>query len=142
MPGENFCCCPSSAPKLAMAVRYNRKDIMALILHVAHRILTLRSDMNRGECKHMEESRTPLHLACELSMLLRSGALPQAEDHNGMTPVDLILKHLRTSKVNTRVKMLCLERLLMFIPEVRFKMKISLKNETTVLVWEWRPLTT
>ncbi|GAA6106249.1 ankyrin repeat domain-containing protein 9 [Tachysurus ichikawai] len=37
--------------------------------------------------------------------------------------------HLWTCKVNTRAKMLCLERLLMFMPEVRFKMKSSLKND-------------
>ncbi|MCI4389496.1 hypothetical protein PGIGA_G00098700 [Pangasianodon gigas] len=135
MPGKNFCCCPSSAPHLAMAVRYDRKDIMALILQVAHRMPTLRSYMNRGGCKHMEDGKTPLHLACELShseaviMLLGNGASPQAEDHNGMTPLDLILEQLWTSKVNTGAKKLCLESLLMFMPEVRFKMKSSLEKD-------------
>lgn len=134
MPGKTFGCCPSSAPHLAMAVRYDRKDIMALILQVAHRMPTLRSYMNRGGCNHIEDGKTPLHLACELShseavtMLLGNGASPQAEDRNGMTPLDLILKHLWTSKVNTGAKM-CLESLLMFIPKVRFKMKSSLEKD-------------
>lgn len=135
MPGENFCCCPSSAPHLTMAVRYDRKDIMALILQVAHRMPTLNSYMNRGGCNHMEDGKTPLHLACELShseaviMLLGNGASPQAEDHNGMTPLDLILKQLLTSKVNTDAKKLCLQSLLMFMPKVRFKMKSSLEKD-------------
>lgn len=134
-PGEMFCCCPSSALHLDMAVRYDRKDIMALILQVTHRMPTLRSYMNRGECKHMGDGKTPLHLACELShseaviMLLGNGASAQVEDHNGMTPLDLILKQLWTSKVNTDAKKLCLENLLMFMPEVRFKMKSSLEKD-------------
>ncbi|KAK2864099.1 hypothetical protein Q7C36_003253 [Tachysurus vachellii] len=135
MPGENFRCCTSSAPHLSMAIRYNRKDIMALILHVAHRMPTLRSYVNRRGCNHLEDGKTPLHLACELShsetviMLLGSGASPQAEDQDDMTPLDLILVKLRTSKVNIGAKKLCIERLLMFMPEVRFKMKSSLKND-------------
>ncbi|KAF4082423.1 hypothetical protein AMELA_G00151600 [Ameiurus melas] len=133
-PGELFCCSSSPAPHLAMAVRYDRKDIMALILQVAHRMPTLRSYMNQGGCHHMEDGKTPLHLACELShsdavvLLLGNGASPQAEDHNGMTPLDLILEQLWTSKMNTGARKLCLENLLMFMPEVRFKMKSSLKK--------------
>lgn len=134
-PGEYFCCSSSTAPHLAMAVRYDRMDIMALILQVAHRMPTLRSYMNRGGCGQMEDCKTPLHLACELSrsdavmMLLGNGASPQAEDHKGMTPLDLILEQLWTSKVNTGARKLCLENLLMFMPEVRFKMKSSLEKD-------------
>ncbi|XP_060781716.1 ankyrin repeat domain-containing protein 9-like [Neoarius graeffei] len=135
MPGDSFCCCPSSAPHLTMAVHYDRKDIMALILQVAHTMPTLRSYMNRGGCKHLENGKTPLHLACELShaaaivMLLGHGASPQAEDHDGMTPLDLVLKQLWTTKVNTGARMLCLESLLMFMPELRFNMKSSLEKD-------------
>lgn len=135
MPGENFCSCQSYAPHLAMAVHYDRMDIMALILQVTHRIPTLLSYMNRGGCKHMEDVKTPLHLACELShseaiiMLLGNGASPQVEDHNGMTPLDLLLKQLLMSKVNTAARMLCLESLLMFMPEMQFKMKSSLEKD-------------
>ncbi|KAM9435786.1 ankyrin repeat domain-containing protein 9 [Clarias gariepinus] len=135
MPGERFCCCAPSAPHLAMAVRYDRKDIMALILQVAHRMPALRSYMDRGGCNHMEDGKTPLHLACELShseavvLLLGNGASPHAEDHNGMTPLDLTLEQLWTSKVNTRAKEMCLESLLMFMPRVQFKMKSALQKD-------------
>ncbi|KAK2866760.1 hypothetical protein Q7C36_002816 [Tachysurus vachellii] len=135
MTGKNVCGCQSYVPHLDMAIRYNRKDIVPLILHVAHKIPTLWSYVIRGGCKHMKEGRTTLHLACAMSqpetviMLLGSGASPQAKADDGVTPLDLILKKLQMSKGNTRVKMLCLERLLMFMPEVRFQMKSSLNND-------------
>ncbi|XP_027010057.1 ankyrin repeat domain-containing protein 9-like [Tachysurus fulvidraco] len=134
MTGENICCCQSYLPHLDMAIRYNRKDIVPLILHVAHKIPTLRSYVNRRGCKHMKEGRTTLHLACDMSqpetviMLLGSGASTQAKARDGVTPLDLILEKLRTSKGNIGAKM-CLEKLLMFMPKVLFKMKGSLKNE-------------
>ncbi|KAL2082353.1 hypothetical protein ACEWY4_022171 [Coilia grayii] len=135
MPGERFCCCPSSAPHLAMAVRYDRRDILGLILQVAHRLPSLRSYMNRGGCFHLEDGKTPLHLACELLrsesviLLLGNGASPQAEDHNGMTPLDVILEQLWDSKVNAGAKKMCLDNLLMFMPDIRFKMKSSLEKD-------------
>ncbi|KAG9283170.1 ankyrin repeat domain-containing protein 9-like [Astyanax mexicanus] len=135
MPGERFCCCTSSAPHLAMAVRYDRRDILTLILQVAHRLPGLRSYINRGGCFHAEDGKTPLHLACELlrseavMLLLGSGASPQAQDNNGMTPLDVILEQLWDSKVNTGPKKLCLDSLLMFMPDVRFKMKSSLEKD-------------
>ncbi|XP_014061442.1 ankyrin repeat domain-containing protein 9 [Oncorhynchus tshawytscha] len=135
MPGERFCCCPSSAPHLAMAVRYDRRDILGLILQEAHRLPSLRSYMNRGGCFHMEDGKTPLHLACELLrsesviLLLGNGASPQAEDQNGMTPLDVILEQLWDSKVNIGPKKLCLDNLLMFMPEIRFKMKSALEGD-------------
>ncbi|XP_063078359.1 ankyrin repeat domain-containing protein 9 [Engraulis encrasicolus] len=135
MPGERFCCCPSSAPHLAMAVRYDRRDILGLILQVAHRLPSLRSYMNRGGCFHLEDGKTPLHLACELLrseaviLLLGNGASPQAEDHNGMTPLDVILEQLWDSKVNAGAKKTCLDSLLMFMPGIRFKMKPSLEKD-------------
>ncbi|XP_039604264.1 ankyrin repeat domain-containing protein 9 [Erpetoichthys calabaricus] len=132
MPGERICCCPSSAPHLAMAVRYDRRDIISLILQVAHRLPSLRSYMNRRGCFHLEDGKTPLHVACELLrseavlLLLGSGASPQAEDHKGMTPLDVILEQLGESKVNVLPKKLCLDHLLMFMPKVHFKMKSTL----------------
>ncbi|XP_055043108.1 ankyrin repeat domain-containing protein 9 [Misgurnus anguillicaudatus] len=135
MPGERFCCCPSSAPHLAMAVRYDRRDILAHILQVAHRLPSLRSYMNRGGCFHLEDGKTPLHLACELlrsdavMLLLGNGASPQAVDHNGMTPLDVILQQLWDSKVNAGAKKSCLDNLLMFMPEMRFKMKSCLEKD-------------
>ncbi|XP_006626181.1 ankyrin repeat domain-containing protein 9 [Lepisosteus oculatus] len=135
MPGQRFCCCASSAPHLAMAVRYDRRDILALILQVVHRLPSLRSYVNRRDCFHLEDGKTPLHLACELLrseavvLLLGNGASPHAEDHKGMTPLDVILEQLCDSKVNLGPKKLCLDNLLMFMPEVRFKMKASLERE-------------
>ncbi|XP_030626661.1 ankyrin repeat domain-containing protein 9 [Chanos chanos] len=137
MPGERFCCCPSSAPHLAMAVRYDRRDILSLILGVAHRLPGMGSYMNRTGCFHLEDGKTPLHLACELlrsetvMLLLGNGASPQAEDHNGMTPLDVILEQLWDSKVNIRAKNMCLDNLLMFMPEIRFKLKSSLQKDPT-----------
>ncbi|GAA6092340.1 ankyrin repeat domain-containing protein 9-like [Tachysurus ichikawai] len=133
--GKNACGCQLYFPHLEMAIRYNRKDIVPLILHVAHKIPTLLSCVIRGGCRHMEEGKTTLHLACVMSqpetvtMLLGSGASPQAKSDDGVTPLDLILEKLPTSKRNIRAKMLCLERLLMFMPKVRFKMKSSLNND-------------
>ncbi|XP_029903004.1 ankyrin repeat domain-containing protein 9 [Myripristis murdjan] len=134
-PGERFCCCPSSAPHLAMAVRYDRRFILGLILQEAHRMPSMPSYMNRGGCFHMEDGKTPLHLACELQrpeaviMLLGNGASPHAEDHNGLTPLDVALENLRDSKVNGGEKRQCLDNLLMFMSEVNFKMKAALDTE-------------
>ncbi|MGH0147257.1 UNVERIFIED_CONTAM: hypothetical protein FKN15_040964 [Acipenser sinensis] len=135
MPGERFCCSPSSAPHLAMAVRYDRRDILGLILQVAHRLPSLRSYLNRKGCFHLEDGKTPLHLACDLLrsesvlFLLGNGASPQAEDHKGMTPLDVILEQLWDSKVNVEPKKRCLDNLLLFMPALRFKMKRSLEGD-------------
>ncbi|XP_049914474.1 ankyrin repeat domain-containing protein 9 [Epinephelus moara] len=135
-PGERFCCCPSSAPHLAMAVRYDRRYILGLILQETHRSPRSPSYTDRDGCFHMEDGRTPLHLACELLrpeaviMLLGSGASPHALDHNGLTPLDVILEKLRDPKeANGGARRQCLDNLLMFMPNVHFKMKAALIRE-------------
>lgn len=136
-PGERFCCCPSSsAPHLTMAVRYDRRCILGLILQETHRVSSAPPYTDRAGCAHMEDGRTPLHLACELLrpeaviMLLGNGASPHTLDHNGLTPLDITLEKLRDSKeVNGREKRQCLDNLLMFMPEVHFKMKGALGKE-------------
>ncbi|XP_034060383.1 ankyrin repeat domain-containing protein 9 [Gymnodraco acuticeps] len=135
-PGECFCCCPSSAPHLAMAVRYDRRYILGLILQETHRIPSATSYTDRDGCFHMEDGRTPLHLACELLrpevviMLLGNGAAPQAPDHNGLTPLDVILEKLREGKeARCGEGRQCLDNLLMFIPKVHFKMQGALSRE-------------
>uniref|UniRef100_A0A3B4T7L5 Zgc:112001 n=1 Tax=Seriola dumerili TaxID=41447 RepID=A0A3B4T7L5_SERDU len=135
-PGERFCCCPSSAPHLAMAVRYDRRCILSLILQETHRISSTPSYTDRAECFHNEDGRTPLHLACELLrpeaviMLLGNGASPHAQDHSGLTPLDVILEKLRDSaEVSGGERRQCLDNLLMFMPKVHFKMKGALDRE-------------
>lgn len=131
-PGECFCCCPSSAPHLAMAVRYDRRYILGLILQETHRL----HSTDQAGCFHMEDGRTPLHLACEflrpeaVIMLLGNGASPNAQDHNDLTPLDVILEKLRDcNEVNGGERRQCLDNLLMFMPKVRFKMKGALGRE-------------
>ncbi|XP_041830990.1 ankyrin repeat domain-containing protein 9 [Melanotaenia boesemani] len=131
-PGERFCCCPSSAPHLAMAVRYDRLYILGLILQESHRIP---GTYQGHRCFHIEEARTPLHLACELLrpeaviMLLGNGASPHAQDHNGLTPLDVILEKLRGSAAMKGEMRQCLDNLLMFMPKVHFKMRGSLDRD-------------
>ncbi|KAM4632829.1 ankyrin repeat domain-containing protein 9 [Polymixia lowei] len=134
-PGERFCCCPSSAPHLAMAVRYDRRYILGVILQEAHRMPSMPSYMNKGGCFHVEDGKTPLHLACELLrpeavvMLLGNGASPHAQDHNGVTPLDVVLEQFRDLKVKTSERRQCLDNLLMFMSEVNFKMKSTLDKD-------------
>lgn len=49
-PGERFCCCPSSAPHLATAVRYDRRYILGLILQVHGSILDCLLTLSIGIC--------------------------------------------------------------------------------------------
>lgn len=135
-PGERFCCCPSSAPHLAMAVRYDKRYILGLILKEVHRVPCSPAYTDRAGCFHMDDGRTPLHLACELLrpeaivMLLGNGASPHAEDCNSLTPLDVILEKLRESKaVSSGERRQCLDNLLMFMPKIHFKMKGALERE-------------
>lgn len=135
-PGERFCCCPSSTPHLTMAVRYDRRCILSLILQETHRVPNTPPYTDRARCFHMETGRTPLHLACELLrpeaviMLLGNGASPHALDHNGSTPLDVTLEKLRDStEVNGGEMRQCLDILLMFMARVDFKMRGALGRE-------------
>lgn len=135
VPGEKFCCCPSSAPHLAMAVTYDRRDILAMILEVAHRRRPgLGAYLDRTGCFHLEDGKTPLHLACELLraetilVLLGNGASPRIRDGKGQTALDVILEQLWDSKVNVESKKRCLDYLLLFRPSLQFKMKAVLQE--------------
>lgn len=131
-PSERFWCCPSSAPHLTMAVRYDRYCILRLILH--------ESRARPTRSLHTEDVRTLLHLACELQrpeaviILLGNGASPQALDQNGSTPVDVTLEKLRETSSGLATQ--CLDILLMFTPKVRFKMRAALEEEPGL----WRDL--
>ncbi|XP_037306070.2 ankyrin repeat domain-containing protein 9 [Pungitius pungitius] len=145
-PGESFCRCASpAAPHLAMAVRYDRPYILGLILQESLRIAGVPSppssspsSSSMSGCFHMEDGRTPLHLACELLrpeaavMLLGSGASPHAPDRDGCTPLDVLLEKLgghRGQGETSGSGRQCLDHLLMFMPKVRFKMKGALRRE-------------
>uniref|UniRef100_A0A672FSV3 Zgc:112001 n=1 Tax=Salarias fasciatus TaxID=181472 RepID=A0A672FSV3_SALFA len=141
-PGERFCCCPASAPHLAMAVRYDRRHILGLILQESHRAAG-GPPPARAACFHAEDGRTPLHLACELCrpeavvMLLGNGASPLAEDRDGLTPLDVMLEKLRDCKAAERAeRRQCLDHLLMFGPRLGWKMKAALRAEPE----RWSPL--
>lgn len=135
-PGERFCCCPSSAPHLAMAVRYDRRCILGLILQETHRIPSTPPYADRAGCLHTDHGKTPLHLACELQrpetvvLLLGNGASPHAQDHHGSTPLDIILEKLgNCPEQGAEERRQCLDNLLMFMPKVEFKMKGALGRE-------------
>ncbi|KAI3363653.1 hypothetical protein L3Q82_001190 [Scortum barcoo] len=135
-PGERFCCCPSSSPHLAMAVRYDRRYILGLILQETHRVPSTPPYTDQASCFHPEDGRTPLHLACELLrpeaviMLLGNRASPHAQDHNGLTPLDVILEKLEDSReVSGGERRQCLDSLLMFMPKPHFKLKAALGRE-------------
>ncbi|XP_064163152.1 ankyrin repeat domain-containing protein 9-like [Anguilla rostrata] len=133
VPSQYFCHIEDSVPHFIMAVRYNRREILKFMLQMTHQVPSLRA--NLGGRFNLEDGKTPLHLACELLhldaiiLLLGNGVPPQAEDQNGMTPLDVILSQLRETKVNMGKKRRCLDSLLMFIPELRFKMKGSLEED-------------
>ncbi|CAF93095.1 unnamed protein product, partial [Tetraodon nigroviridis] len=130
-PSERFWCCPSSAPHLTMAVRYDRHCILRLILH--------KSRTHAG-CLPAEDFRTLLHFACELQrpeaviILLGNGASPQALDRNGSTPLDVTLEKLRETSSSSARR--CLDILLMFTPKVGVKMRAALEAEPGL----WRKL--
>ncbi|KAM4663971.1 ankyrin repeat domain-containing protein 9 [Discoglossus pictus] len=145
MPSRNFSCCQSSAPHLTMAVRYNRVEILRKILK------TLQSSpessraayMNRRGCARVEGGKTPVHLACELHraecliLLLGHGACPYIPDSSGYTPLDGLLQLLRDSQHDARATRLCLESLLLYMPEALvFKYKQQLQEDTG----QWRGL--
>lgn len=127
-PSERFRCCPSSAPHLTMALRYDRFSILSLVLQESRARL------------HAEDARTLLHLACELQrpeavvILLGSGASPQAAAQDGSTPLDVTLERLRETSSGSATR--CLDALLMFTPKVGFKMRAALEAEPGL----WREL--
>lgn len=110
--------------------------ILCHILQEARRVPSTPSYTERGGCFHTEDSKTPLHLACELTrpeaviMLLGSGASPYAEDHNGSTPLDVLLEKLGESEgLNSGEERRCLDHLLIFMRKLRFKLKVALGRE-------------
>ncbi|XP_048345442.1 ankyrin repeat domain-containing protein 9-like [Sphaerodactylus townsendi] len=128
VPGGHFCYCPPSAPHLAMAVRHDRRYMLGLIVSIANKRPSLTSYIDRAGCVHLEDGKTPLHLACQLLrsdivlILLGNGASPRIEDRDGLTPLDAILEQMWGSRVDVATKKLCLDYLLLFMPNPQFQM--------------------
>ncbi|XP_038607682.1 ankyrin repeat domain-containing protein 9-like [Tachyglossus aculeatus] len=137
LPEDGGYTCPSFARHLAMAVTYDRTDILELIIKIARKYASLRSYINRTGCAHLEDGKTPLHLACELLrvetvlILLGNGASPDIEDSQGFNPLDRLLWKMRESKVNLAIRHLCLEHLMLFSPRPpRFKLRQNLQEQS------------
>uniref|UniRef100_A0A8D0DJU0 Ankyrin repeat domain-containing protein 9 n=1 Tax=Salvator merianae TaxID=96440 RepID=A0A8D0DJU0_SALMN len=146
IPSLHFSCCHSSAPHLAMAVRYNRIHILVEILKAVRDFPA--SDranyLDRRGCSRVEGGKTALHVACELArpecllLLLGHGASPCLSDGAGSTPLDLLLQQIWESPTsNLRTKLLLLDSLFLFMPSsFPFSMRQQLLDDQQ----QWRDL--
>ncbi|OPJ81451.1 ankyrin repeat domain-containing protein 9 [Patagioenas fasciata monilis] len=102
VPSQSFSCCQSSAPHLAMAVRYNRVRILFRILKAIQAFPPgdRAGHLDRRGCSRVEGGKTALHVACELVrpecllLLLGHGASPCLQDSAGNTPLDTLLQQI------------------------------------------------
>ncbi|XP_015273969.1 PREDICTED: ankyrin repeat domain-containing protein 9 [Gekko japonicus] len=139
IPSLHFSCCHSSAPHLAMAVRYNRVHILLEILKAIRDFPASEwaGYLDRRGCSRVEGGKTALHVACELArpecllLLLGHGASPGLNDCTGLTPLDLLLQQIWESPAaNRRAKLLLLDSLFLFVPQgFRFSMKQRLLDD-------------
>ncbi|XP_029114094.1 ankyrin repeat domain-containing protein 9 [Scleropages formosus] len=146
MPSRSFCCCQSSnTPHLAMAVRYNRTNILKMILDSAKSFSEKerRNYVNSQSCVHAEGGKTALHIACDLvrpecvMLLLGSAACPYVTDQQGDTPLDSLLRQVHQSSAGARTKHVCLGYLILFMRELfRFQMRRELRENPR----PWRAL--
>ncbi|KAI7804576.1 ankyrin repeat domain-containing protein 9 [Triplophysa rosa] len=135
MPSRSFCCCQAStSPHLAIAARYNRINILKMIMGTIKDFTDCerQSYLNRHGCFHTDGSKTALHLACDLVrpecliLLLGHGASPYATDVAGNTPLDGLLNQICQSDFDMRSKHICLGYLILFMPKFRFQTKRQL----------------
>ncbi|NXJ00969.1 ANKR9 protein, partial [Psophia crepitans] len=136
VPSQSFSCCQSSAPHLAMAVRYNRVRVLFRILKAVQAFPPgdRAGHLDRRGCSRVEGGKTALHVACELVrpecllLLLGHGASPCLQDSAGNTPLDTLLQQIsQTPAANMRAKLLCLDCLFFFVPQdLQFTMKQQL----------------
>lgn len=138
MPSASFRCCAHSAtPHVAVAVRYNRTNILEMMMDA------LKDFADEGEkklllnhrgCAHAEGGKTALHLACDLVrpecllLLLGHGACPYVTDRAGDTPLDCLLQQISQSDMDMRTKHVCLGYLVLFMPALRFRMRTELRE--------------
>ncbi|KFP82834.1 Ankyrin repeat domain-containing protein 9, partial [Apaloderma vittatum] len=129
-------CCQSSAPHLAMAVRYDRVRILFQILKAIQAFppSDRAGHLDRRGCSRVEGGKTALHVACELVrpecllLLLGHGASPCLQDSTGNTPLDTLLQQIADAPAaNMCAKLLCLDCLFFFVPQdLQFAMKQQL----------------
>ncbi|XP_060684477.1 ankyrin repeat domain-containing protein 9 [Hemiscyllium ocellatum] len=142
MPSTSFCCCSVLGQHLAMAVRYNRVATLSRILDSLRRLPEgeRRQYIDRRGCEHVESGKTPLHLACELGrpeclvLLLGHGSSPYIRDCRGDMALDTLLQQLGSSPLDNPRMARCLHHLLLFMPELQFQMKTTLKDNASL----WR----
>lgn len=138
-PSLHFSCCHSSAPHLAMAVRYNRIHILLEILKAIKDLPAAdrAGYLDRRGCSRVEGGKTALHVACELAspecllLLLGHGASPCLRDCAGNTPLDLLLQQIwEASASSLRAQLLLLDSLFLFMPQdFPFAMKPQLLGD-------------
>ncbi|XP_020649268.3 ankyrin repeat domain-containing protein 9 [Pogona vitticeps] len=146
IPSLHFSCCHSSAPHLAMAVRYNRVQILLEILKAIKDFPASdrASYLDRRGCSRVEGGKTSLHMACELArpecllLLLGHGASPCLRDCAGNTPLDLLLQQIWEAPTsNLRTKLLLLDSLFLFMPQ---DFPFAMKQQLLVDRQQWQEL--
>uniref|UniRef100_M3XKB4 Zgc:112001 n=1 Tax=Latimeria chalumnae TaxID=7897 RepID=M3XKB4_LATCH len=125
-----------------MAIRYDRTEILRLILDAAQRLPSPASYINK-KGTFLNYNGTPLHLACGLQrpepvlLLLGYGASPVLTNNpDSLTPLDILLQKMQACEDKKEAGQLCLEHLLRFIPEPRFQMVVALLERPEF----WMPL--
>ncbi|KAM6973269.1 ankyrin repeat domain-containing protein 9 [Aplochiton taeniatus] len=139
MPSRSFCCCQASTtPHLSVAVRYNRVNILKMIMDS---LKYFSSDSERKNyldsrgCVHAEGGKAALHLACELVrhecllLLLGHGACPYVMDGARDNALDCVLRQICQGEPDLRRKRDCLGYLILFMPNLHFQMKGQLQKQ-------------
>ncbi|XP_069810651.1 ankyrin repeat domain-containing protein 9-like [Dendropsophus ebraccatus] len=137
VPGSKCDQRPHYSFHLGLAVIYNCREILIMIIETSQRDPLLRSYINLDNYFYSMDGKTPLHLACELLrsdlilILLCHGATSRT-DIAGRTPMDILLTQLWSSGDNMKLKMQCLHHLLLFAPPGRLQMRKNLRDN-----WEY-----
>ncbi|XP_068089546.1 ankyrin repeat domain-containing protein 9-like [Hyperolius riggenbachi] len=127
---------------LELTIYFDRREILIPILEA------LQSHPRYPTCLHvpfrydlrymdpyprLEKKRTALHYACKylrrniIMILLRVGLSPEATNHHGETPMDIVLKKMCASQGRSRLQHYCLDNLLLYPLPKNFKMKNNLE---------------
>ncbi|XP_062863534.1 ankyrin repeat domain-containing protein 9 [Trichomycterus rosablanca] len=139
IPSASFrCCAASPPPHFAVAVRYNRTNILEMIMDTTEKFAEeteKRLLLNSRGCPHADKGKTALHLACDLArpecllLLLGHGACPYVTDYDGDTPLDCLLQQINQSEMDMRTKRVCLGYLVLFMPTLSFRMRTELQEK-------------